>query len=280
VPAAGLAGLEISTVPIPIASRYRNTVLGLCVFLTALAPGLAQVGFNEREVKSQSSALDRSGVWALDVRFKEPRLVKVNYPGQGTRIFWYLWFQVINRTGEPRTIAPIVELVTLDHPAVYVDKPLPFVVDAIRKIEDPTGYQDIKNTVEISKEPIPVSKSPEEAFPRAVTCVAVWDASSADPKKRDPGKRDLSDCTRFSIFLRHLSNGFVEVDSPVAGEPPITQYKTLQLNFRRRGDRYSVDPRDIEFVPPAQWIYRSAGRRIPVAAVVVDDDKGTEKKEK
>ena len=52
-------------------------------------------------------------------------------------------------------------------------------------------------------------------------------------------------------------------DGPAPGLPPITQYKTLQLNFRRKGDRYSVDPRDIEFIAPAKWIYRAAGRTIP-----------------
>lgn len=243
---------------------YRTTLIGLCVFFAALTPAVCQVGFNEREVKSQASQLDRSGVWAMDFRFKEPRLTKANYPGRGTRIFWYLWYQVINRTGELRPPLTLqFELVTLDHPGLYRDEVLPLVQEAISKVEDPTGYQDIKNSVTIGASKIPVSKPPEEAFPRAVTGVAIWDGSAADPSKRDPKRPDLSECTRFSIFVRGLSNGYVEVDSPVPGEPPITQYKTLQLNFKRKGDRYSIDARDMEFVPPAQWIYRSAGRRMP-----------------
>lgn len=250
------------------------TFAGLCMFALALTPAWCQIGFNEREVKSQASLLDRSGVWAMDFRFKEPRLIKLNYPGKGTRIFWYLWYQVINRTGEPRPINPIIELVTLDHPAVYRDELLPYVVNAISKIEDPTGYQDIKNSVTIGSTKIPVSKPADEAFPRAITGVAVWDGSAADPSKRDPKHPDLSDTTRFSIFIRGLSNGYVEVDSPAPGEPPITQYKTLQLNFKRKGDRFSIDSRDIEFVPPAQWIYRSGGRRIPL------EDKSADKTEK
>ena len=78
--------------------------------------------------------------------------------------------------------------------------------------------------------------------------MAIWDATAADPKKRDPKTRDLSDTTRFSIFVRGLSNGYVQVDGPAPGLPPITQYKTLQLNFQRKGDRFSVDSRDIDFV--------------------------------
>ena len=55
---------------------------------------------------------------------------------------------------------------------------------------------------------------------------------------------------------------FVEIDAPAPGLPPITQYKTLQLNFKRKGDRLSTDSRNIEFVSPRQWLYRSASRTI------------------
>jgi hypothetical protein len=224
-------------------------------------PALAQFNLNEREVKGQTSQLDRGDVWALDFRFKDPRLIKVNVPGKGTRIFWYLWYQVINRTGEPRVFVPDFELVTLDPPAVYHDDTEPTVEEAIRRLEDPTGYQDIKNTVLISKVPIPVSKPPEEAFPRAVTGVAIWDGTHGDPKQRDPKVKDLADATRFSIFVHGLSNGFVIVDPLVPGEAPITRSKTLQMNFKRLGDRFLLDGRDISFQPPAEWIYRAASRR-------------------
>src|SRR5205807_7039369 len=121
--------------------------LSACLFL-ASAQGQS---FNEREVKSQVSALDKGDVWALDFRFKDPRLIKVNVPGRGTRIFWYMWYQVVNRTAEPQKFVPMFELVTLDNPGVYKDELLPTVVDAIKRIEDPTGYQDIKNFVEMSE---------------------------------------------------------------------------------------------------------------------------------
>src|SRR6516164_7604083 len=164
------------------------------MLLAVLAAGLSlstassqQSTFNEREVKAQKSALDSEGVWAMDFRFKDPRIIVVDYPdGRGKRVFWYLWYQVINRTGKPQRIQPQFEIVTLDNPAVYRDEVLPAVVDAIRKVEDPTGYQKIKNSVTISKDAIPVSLPADEAFPFAITGVAVWDATAADPKKRDP----------------------------------------------------------------------------------------------
>jgi hypothetical protein len=241
----------------------RWFLLSLILFIGAcLSPAFCQITFNEREVKSEVSALDKADVWALDFRFKDPRLIKVNYPSRGTRIFWYMWYQVINRTGEPRRFAPEFELVTLDNPGVYKDEMLPAVVDAIKRIEDPTGYQDIKNSVTISGM-IPASKPGDQAFPKAITGVAVWDASPADLKKRDSDSKDLMDATRFSIFVRGLSNGFVLVDPLVAGQQPVTRYKTLQLNFRRQGDRNSLDSRDISFVAPAEWIYRADGRKTP-----------------
>jgi len=143
--------------------------------------------FNEREVKSEASPLDdpKLDVWALDFRFKDPRLIKVHVPGRGTRICWYLWYQVINRTKEPRLFIPDFELVTLDPPAVYHDEILPSVQEAIKKIEDPTGYQKIRNSVTIAAELIPMSRPAGEAFPQAITGVAIWDCSPGYEKPRD-----------------------------------------------------------------------------------------------
>jgi hypothetical protein len=265
------------------AMRYRGPLartaaLGIvslvCLIGFGLAPAAGQTGFNEREVKADSSPLDPGFVWAFDFRFKDPRIVTVKIPGRGERICWYMWYQVVNRTGKPQQFVPDFELVTLDHPAVHPDEVLPIVEEEVRKLEDRTGYQNIKNSVTISKLPIPVSPPVDKGFPRAVTGVAIWDAAPADPKKRPAGTKDLSDTTRFSIFVRGLSNGFRTLDPIAPGLPPINRYKTLQINFKRVGDRFSVDSRDIVFVPPAEWIYRASGRKID------DDKKGPEKKDK
>ena len=224
-------------------------------------PVLAQFAPNEREVRSESSDKDKTEVWTLDLKFKDPRMIRVHVPGQGTRIYWYLWYQIVNRTGEPRKFVPYFEIVTLDYPAAFPDGIYPTVEDAIRKLEDPTGYQKIKNSVTISAEPIPISKP--DAFPRAVTGVAIWEGTSTlNPKKAKPNVKELSDTTRFSIFVRGLSNGYVIVNPLVEGKASYTRYKTLQLNFRRIGDRYSVDARDMVFLSPAEWLYRPGGRTI------------------
>jgi hypothetical protein len=249
-----------------------RTLLAVAAVLLPLGllEALAQRAvLNEREVKSQTLSEDsKQDIWALDFRFKDPRLIKVNVPGRGTRICWYLWYQVINRTKEPRLFIPEFELVTTDdYPRTYRDEVLPSVQDAIKKIEDPTGYQDIKNSVTITAQLIPVSKAEGTAYPRTVTGVAIWDGTSADPRDHDGKKKDLADATRFSIFVSGLSNGWVLVDALTStggkSEAPTIRRKTLQLNFKRLGSRMSLDSREISFEPPAQWIYRPSQIRLP-----------------
>src|SRR6266540_3836520 len=147
--------------------RHCRTAVAIMLALVCVTIVLAQgqPTFNEREVKSQPSALDKLDVWGMDVRFKDPRIIKVKLPVRGERICWYLWYQVINYSGKPREISPYFEIVTLDHPGLYRDEILITAEEAIKKIEDPTGYQDIKNTILMSKFPIPHSKPPDEAFP-------------------------------------------------------------------------------------------------------------------
>jgi hypothetical protein len=251
--------------------RRRYTWAILTVLASALCMGMVVAAgpFNEFEAKGFKSELDKEKVWVLDFRFKAPRLIKVNIPGRGTRICWYLWYQVINNSKprEPHTFIPDFELVTqdTDNPGIYHDEVLPKVQEAINKIENPTNadYLTAKNSVTISNTPIPPSK--DDAFPIAVTGVAIWDGTTADPKKRDGKKKDLADSNRFSIFVSGLSNGWVLTDPP-AGKPdelPVVRRKTLRLDFKRRGDRFLLDSRDISFQPPAEWIYRASTLTLP-----------------
>lgn len=196
--------------------------------------------FNERDAKPQPNIQDKDDIWVLEFRFKDPRLITVDIPGRGRRLVWYMWYQVINNTGKPRTFIPDFELVTLDKPGVYADQVLPKAQEAISRLEDPTGHLDIKNSVTIASEPIPLSKP--DAFPKTVTGVAMWD--NVNPET-----------TRFSIFVTGLSNGWSVVDGPDNKE--IIRRKTLQLNFKRVGDRLNPDSRDFKFVS-SEWVYRAS----------------------
>jgi len=89
----------------------------------------------EREVKPAANLLDsdklagpdnpNSRVWALDFRFKDPRVLTLNIPGRGQRTVVFLWYQVSNNTGLPRTFIPEFELKAHDLDMVYRDEVSP-----------------------------------------------------------------------------------------------------------------------------------------------------------
>jgi hypothetical protein len=222
------------------------------VCLVGLA--LAQQNPNVHVVKPEGNVQDadasrNSRLWVLDFRFKGPRSVKVDIPGRGQRLCWYLWYQVINNTGEPHTFIPDFELVTHDTNRVYHDQVLPKAQEAIRQLEDPTGYYQIKNSVTIAAEPIPPTRP--NAVPRPVTGVAIWDDVDAES-------------TRYSIFVSGLSNGWSLTD-PIREKgqtKPVIRRKTLQLQFRRMGDRYFRGSEDVRYTGHA-WIYRDSGLEVP-----------------
>ncbi|HEY7329459.1 MAG TPA: hypothetical protein VH592_17605 [Gemmataceae bacterium] len=236
----------------------KRLSLGLLALLLVFAVVrlAAAINPNERLVKPEANAQDaddirspNSKVWVLDFKFKDPRLIKVDVPGRGQKVCWYLWYQVINNTAQPRTFMPDFELVTTDRNTVHHDQILPKVQEAVRQLEDPTDYLKIKNSVTIAADPIPPSK--KDAEPRAVTGVAVWD--DVDP-----------DANYYSIFVSGLSNGWAVTDDPEKpGEKSVVRRKTLQLNFRRLGDRYYQKSEAIHFVQPPQWIYRGSSLSVP-----------------
>jgi RNA polymerase sigma factor (sigma-70 family) len=180
-------------------------------------------------------ATESKDVWTLDFRFKDLRLLAVDVPGQGKKTVWYLQYAVANGTEEPHTFIPNFELVTLDK-KTHPDQVLPKVEKAIRQVEDPTDFLKIKNSVTVAAGPIPPSGSGRSA--QAVNGVAIW--NDVDP-----------DTTRLSIFVGGLSNAWSVTDAVPPDTKPLMRRKTLQLNFKRGKDR-------MEFVPPAQWVYRTA----------------------
>jgi hypothetical protein len=257
------------------AGRGHRLLFLAAIGALALAGAAVAVNPNEREVKPQRNVQDPDEInnpdgrlWVLDFKFKDPRLIKVNVPGRGQKVCWYLWYQVINYTGKPRLLIPDFELKTNDTNMLYHDEILPTVETAIKAIEDPTGYLQIKNSVTISAELIPPSKP--EASPRPITGVAIW----MDPNEPNPGddektrkekeaKPKLADSNRYSIFVAGLSNGWSVTDPIPPDTKPVVRRKTLQLNFQRLGDKYYMKSEEIRWVPPAQWIYRGAALDVP-----------------
>lgn len=180
-------------------------------------------------------------IWALDFKFYSPRLITVDIPGRGRKLCWYMKYEVINRTKEPRTFYPIFELVTLDKPGVYRDQVLPKVQEAIIAQEDPAGTMDFKDSVTMSSKPIPVSRPDGPA--RAVAGLAIWDDVNPDSN-------------RYSVFVGGLSNGWSLAEIPPDNKQ-VVRRKTLQLNFKRNGDRFNQSSSEIRFEPPVEWVYRT-----------------------
>ena len=67
---------------------------------------------------------------------------------------------------------------------------------------------------------------------------------------------------RTFLPLARPPRSVIALDSIAPGGAPITRYKTLQVNFKRVGDRFSQDARDIQFQAPAEWIYRASQRKL------------------
>jgi hypothetical protein len=256
--AAVMAGADVS--------KRLRWVYAPALVAWALVPsvGLGQkLRPNEREARpginvqdKEDIRLDNSKIWVLDFKFYDPRLITVDIPGRGRKLCWYMKYQVVNhaKDHQPHDFIPDFELVTIDKPGVYHDQVLPKVQEAIRQIEDPTGYLDIKNSVTIAGKPIPWST---DEIPKAVNGVAIWDDVNPD-------------ANRFSIFVSGLSNGWALAEVPPDNKQ-VVRRKTLQLNFKRLGDKYLMHEDEIHFVPPHEWIYRatpvmvSGGKQAPPA---------------
>ena len=192
--------------------------------------------FNVQMVNTSLLPRDKDGIWVLDFSFKPLRIKTVDIAGKGRRQIHYLYYKVVNRTGSPRMFVPQFTMVN-EAGQKFEDQVIPQAVPPIQSREDPTipvlGAVNIMGV-------IPPSTKPD--VDDAVFGVAVWD-------KWDP-KAD-----HFSIYVRGLSDGYKEVPSPSGGKPTV-KYKTLRIDFIRRGDERNLSEKEIELNdPPYEWVY-------------------------
>jgi hypothetical protein len=195
--------------------------------------------FNVEMVNASLLPRDKESIWVLDFSFKRNpplRIRTVDIPGKGRRQIHYLYYKVVNRTGKPRMFVPQFTMVN-EAGQKFEDQVIPQAVPPIQSREDPTipvlGAVNIMGI-------IPPSTKPD--VDDAVFGMAVWD-------KWDP-KAD-----RFSIYVRGLSDGYKEVPSPSVGKPTV-KYKTLRIDFIRRGDERNLSEKEYELNdPPYEWVY-------------------------
>lgn len=207
-----------------------------------------------RNVDAEVLPLDRAGVWTLHFAYAPPRIAKVKVPGEKEeKVVWYMVYQVYNKTDTPREFVPEFELVTKDQDGPlgrFLDGAQPSVVDAIRKIEDPTGELKLQTSVSISKEKIPLT-TPDLPFPtvRSTFGVAVW----VDVPEK------VANANNISIYVYGLSNGLT-VKGKRTDPQIVISRKALQLDFRRPTD--SVRNRAFDFrvfenngLGAEKWLY-------------------------
>lgn len=198
--------------------------------------------FNQHMVDARVHHRDREGIWVLNFTFKPMRMETVEIPGKGRRTVYYLYYKVVNHVvdsnGKPKPVqfVPQFTLVT-DTGKRYNDVVIPQAVKKIQAREDNTipllGAVDIMGVL---------PPSTKEGVDDAVYGVAIWD--KVDPK-----------ADAFQVFVRGLSDGFQTIQPPKGGEP-IVRYKTLRIDFIRRGDEHNVHEKEIQLgEPPYEWIY-------------------------
>jgi hypothetical protein len=179
---------------------------------------------------------DKQGIWVLNFAFKPLRIRTVDVPEKGRKQIFYLYYKVVNRTGASRMFVPQFVMVN-ERGEKFEDSVVPEAIPVIQAREDQTipvlGAVDIIGM-------IPPSTKPD--VDDAVFGVAVWDRW--DPRS-----------DRFSIYVRGLSDGYKEVP-PQSGGKPVAKYKTLRIDFIRRGDHIQLNEKEIELNdPPYEWVY-------------------------
>jgi hypothetical protein len=193
-------------------------------------------GYNVQMVDASLLPRDKEGIWVLDFAFKSVRMRTLDLPGKGRRPIHYLYYRVVNHTGEPRMFVPQFSLVT-DTGQRLEDAVIPQAVPIIQAREDASiPLLGAVNIIGI------VPPSTKEGIDDAVFGVAVWDG--VDPK-----------ADRFSIYVRGLSDGYQLVTPPDGGKP-VVRYKTLRIDLIRRGDERNLNEKEIQLNdPPYEWIY-------------------------
>ena len=71
----------------------------------------------------------------------------------------------------------------------------------------------------------------------------------------------------------------MQTDNPIAADKePVVRRKTLELNFKRLGDRYNMFSEEIQLdkTRPYQWIYRAS--ELNAAALTPDKPEDKDKK--
>ncbi len=188
-----------------------------------------------------------NNVWALELTIKPCRMMWVDVPNPNgkfdRKLVWYLWYHVKNTSDQSVKFLPEFTLHLKDVDKYYKDRLIPVAVEPIKQREDPK--RNIHDSVSITEVEIaPAGQSGDEVW----GC-ACWE--DIDPTTDE-----------FSIYVHGLTNAYQmeAVDNPDgSGKMWDYTYKTLQINFSRRGDEFHEhsgevrlgDSEGVEY----RWVY-------------------------
>jgi hypothetical protein len=223
------------------------------------ASGLVAQDFGYNEIKPQVFAAEKERVndlWVLDFKFRQPRFILTNIPGEGKKLVWYMVYRITNRTGAPREFVPRFELVT--NPG---SPPAGTVVDAKA---NPSGlYSRVFKDELLQKAELQVQEREgrERTFYNSVT---IGKPLEPTPKEGAPIERygvvfwkdiPMGETKRFNIYITGLSNGYRRLDDPKDKKKEVILRKTVELRFEKPGDDPNPEQREIRF-EGSDWIYR------------------------
>ncbi len=222
-------GRSLTTVAINKASPFYTRNLTFCYDPTG---------------SPQPKVVDQDGSFILSFAYKPVRIIDVNVPGRGRREIFYLYYRVINQTGEPRLFVPEFVLATNDTGQVLRNSIIPEAVAVINRREDDL-LRAGKPLQAYSVGMIPPSEN-ANGF-RAYYGVALFEG--VDPNTDD-----------FSIYITGLSDFHIAPEGQeLAPFDPLedrTRYKTLRLDFLMRGDEFDLTEREVQQAVPAyEWVY-------------------------
>lgn len=225
---------RVAAAPLPVPPPVPPLKLDPVLATTPVRRG--QQGPNVQMVDASLLPRDKQGIWVLNFAFKPMRMRTVDIPGKGRRQVHYLYYRVVNRTGQPREFVPQFTVIT-DSKRRFEESVIPKAVPLIQNREDPTikvlGAVDVAGVL---------PPSTKQTVDDAVFGVALWDG--IDPN-----------ADRMSIYVRGLSDGYQDGSSADGGKP-VTKYKTLRIDLIRRGDARNLNEKEITLAePPYEWVY-------------------------
>ncbi len=218
--------------------------------VTAQAP---KAGDPFRTVEPATAANDKAGNWTLHFRYAPPRIITVDVPGKGMVTAWYMVYRIYNTSPNPQAVTSLkFELVTKDLLTTHLDEPQPAVFKAIAEREDPEKIMNLLTTVQITQNPIPVTKP--DSFPRYVSGLAIWTDVQARASKTN----------KFSVYVSGLSDGLFAEPQPDGSK--LIKVKTLQLDFQKPTDTINPAVDDVKRednggLGGERWIYRAVDKK-------------------